>query len=196
MLRNIVPTEGNIMNHHAVRALVASTFVLGKTEDGQTVRHPGMDAFLNEHLPKAGFSYGCWAMDNGTWAFGWKAPKISPETMVQVQSDSSDKSYTVVVDLDKDQAVSCTCPAGQHHKPCKHLYRARVKASGSFPAAIQALVRAGAAASREEVLTVFQKRCKASSVNEAIASIVRSAFGITHPHAMPPKKKGSKVVTF
>jgi len=184
------------MNTHPVKALVTSTFVLGVAKDGQKVYHPGFDTKQSDLMAETGFAYGCFPMADGQWAFGWKAPKMAPEVMVEVKSDSSDTTYTVVVSLEHDDAVSCTCPAGKHKTACKHLYRARVKAAGSFTAAIKTLVDAGAAKDRQEVLAVFQARSKASSVNEAIASIVRSAFGIKHPHAMPPKKKGKKAVTF
>jgi len=194
-------------------ALRDALLVLGRdAETDEVVYHHG-EAVAPAALMAADFRYSCYKLAGNEWAFGWKEADLpeavdvdedledaaadyasmGPMVTVEIRSDSSAAIYKVAVDTKNDEAIACSCPAGQKRTPCKHLYRARVRAGGSFAKAVDTLIERGVAADKHAVLKVYKQRVEESNVNDAIASIIRAAFGVEHPHGVPPKKsKGGR----
>lgn len=113
-------------------------------------------------------------------------PFIQDTVIVPVKSDSvADVVYHVTVSITQDKALHCDCPAGAHHKHCKHLFRARTIAAGSFKQAADKLISqaVGPMETKEGFLKLFNAKCELVGVNEAIAAVIKKAFGSEHPHA-------------
>jgi hypothetical protein len=177
--------------------------LLGRTQEGEPLYWP-LDTFtpkIEKELEKAGFRYEGRTLESGRVASGWlppsqKEPKPEPSTpvlvnikAVKVKSDSSDVEYTVAVDVDRDEALDCSCPAGQKKTSCKHLYRGRVKAAGTFAEAATKLIQYGAFLSKENFYAEFDKRVQEKGTNVAIAMMIRAGLGESHPHAYPLTKR-------
>lgn len=100
----------------------------------------------------------------------------------KVKSLSQPETFYSVVATRDGRAVSCTCPAGTHSTPCKHIYR--VTAKKAFGEALNALVQEGLYFSSEaEIRRVFSSLlAEKKSVEEAMAAMIQLAFP-KHPLA-------------
>lgn len=143
-------------------------------------------------LTPLGWEHGVFLCDEGRMVAGWiqrfdPLPIVDPVDLVPVKAESSGGEYRVKVHratLTRDiKASRCTCYAGRHGTPCKHLYRAIVKASGSFMTAWTNLARIQG----EETVTfnymIFQK---SYGTNVAIALLIGAGLGKDHCHASLP----------
>jgi len=179
---------------------------LGKTSDGLPIYQPFPHTKVAvTHLMQAGFRVTCLVANGDTPLYGWVAPvqeepeapkKLDPFAnivFVKVDSDTvPDTQYTVAVDLDGPEALDCSCPAGQKKVPCKHLYRGKAIGTGAFREAAELLIKQGVVKGKAHFLEQFEKKVALVGKNEAIAAVIKKAFGETHILAKAPSKPKKK----
>jgi len=135
-------------------------------------------------LTAAGFEFRTYS-SHGVTLSGWSRDIALDTTAITVHSDTNPlDSYTVRLDR-SGKALVCSCIASQHGNPCKHLYRAEVKHTGSLTKAIQASVHSEQAfPSNQEAWVEFNAaRLLVPSLNVLIALWIRRYLGTDHPHA-------------
>lgn len=152
--------------------------------------HPATHADVADHMRQAGFIRRTFALRRGP-VEGWmrKGP-LPPQrwpVRIWIDSDSDEESYLVDVTGNRLDFHNCTCFAGLQAKPCKHLYRARVKKHRSFRSACSSLLAKKTYPDLTTLLASFKTLTKKTGVNGAIALIIEEAFGSAHPHAQLPR---------
>lgn len=94
--------------------------------------------------------------------------------LISVRSDTNpQESHTVSVNAE-GRAMKCTCTAGKNRTPCKHLYRAEVKACGIYQRARAHILASGTTQDTFEM--AFAARVRRDGMNAAIAWTIASAF--------------------
>lgn len=116
---------------------------------------------------------------------------------VKIKSDSDQSvSYIVTVD-DHGFAIGCNCPAGQHSKPCKHLYRAEVRYAGLYEKSIMALMEKGLVKNWAQAHGMFDRKVELNKgdVNLTLQQLIMGALGDEHPlSTLPayPRTRGAR----
>lgn len=94
--------------------------------------------------------------------------------MFEVWSENDIQYYTVAV-TEEGRAVSCSCMAGRHLTPCKHIYR--VTARTLFKKACNRLISDGFYPDGEEVRLAFSlRREELGSIEDTMADFIRRVF--------------------
>ena len=88
-----------------------------------------------------------------------------------VHSDSDiNRTYQTTLD-NRGFGLTCTCPAGENNRPCKHFFRAQVKHTDAFGVARNNLLQTVFKSKREFLLHFTDLACE-MGVNAAIREVL------------------------